>query len=538
MLNDEFGYWANAAHLFGYDWSGVASMSPYYSYGYSLLLTPFFILDSPSLMYQLALILNAFFYIFSYLISYKCAKQLVENLSPSMLALICMIPALYSNNLLQAHFTWTEALLYLCFWILFYLILQIERNPKPLYFVSTAVVSIYMYTVHQRTVGVLIALILSLLICKVSKKISLTNLFYFSIPFVICFLLAILIKTDFKSNVWSFVSADLAKANEYSGQFHKIFSILTDFETFLYATKGFLSKLFYLVSSSCLIFVFGMFYFIRNSRKHSRNLLLGMFCLLSLLFTLGINTVFSVKTLRIDAILYGRYTEFLVGPFLLFGILFLLNTKISWKYIPAFTIFMFLIAFFIKDYLHEGSDYLGAMSVGTSLFYNIKTDLFMVRYAVIVPLTLGSIIIIFKNIIKVKYIRFLAFIPCIIFWVLSANNVFENWVMVWQKAASELTNITSAIRETDNNYPIYFIYNENFYGDNWNAERIQFLLPEKNIKRITYDDLDSAEGDYYVIHLLEEPIDRSKFCNIATGAYFYLFVPVQSTLSDYSASNP
>ena len=50
ILNDEFGYWANAAHIFGYDWSGVVSMSPYYSYGYSLFLFPFFFIKGPHLV--------------------------------------------------------------------------------------------------------------------------------------------------------------------------------------------------------------------------------------------------------------------------------------------------------------------------------------------------------------------------------------------------------------------------------------------------------------------------------------------------------
>ena len=61
ILNDEFGYWANAAHIFGYDWSGVVSMSPYYSYGYSLFLFPLFLLKDPSLSYQCGLLLNVIF---------------------------------------------------------------------------------------------------------------------------------------------------------------------------------------------------------------------------------------------------------------------------------------------------------------------------------------------------------------------------------------------------------------------------------------------------------------------------------------------
>lgn len=37
---DEFGYWAPAASVLGYDWSNVTSLGSYYSYGYSLILVP------------------------------------------------------------------------------------------------------------------------------------------------------------------------------------------------------------------------------------------------------------------------------------------------------------------------------------------------------------------------------------------------------------------------------------------------------------------------------------------------------------------
>ena len=34
---DEFGYWSSAAVNIGYDWSEVASLGSYYSFGYSLI---------------------------------------------------------------------------------------------------------------------------------------------------------------------------------------------------------------------------------------------------------------------------------------------------------------------------------------------------------------------------------------------------------------------------------------------------------------------------------------------------------------------
>ena len=172
VLNDEFGYWANAAYIFGYDWSGVSFLSPYYSYGYSLLLAPLFFIQDSIVRYQAAIVLNAVFYILSYLISYKCARKIFPISKSSFTALFCMIPALYSNNLLQANLAWTEATLYLCFWILFYLLLLIKTQPKLYYFLFLAIVSVYMYATHQRTLGAVIALFIVIILLIATRQIT------------------------------------------------------------------------------------------------------------------------------------------------------------------------------------------------------------------------------------------------------------------------------------------------------------------------------------------------------------------------------
>ena len=45
IRNDEYGYWTHAALFTGHDWSDVfAGHMNWYSYGYSLVLTPLFLL--------------------------------------------------------------------------------------------------------------------------------------------------------------------------------------------------------------------------------------------------------------------------------------------------------------------------------------------------------------------------------------------------------------------------------------------------------------------------------------------------------------
>ena len=308
-------------------------------------------------------------------------------------------------------------------------------------------------------------------------------------------------------------------------------------ETFTYALKGFIGKFFYLLVSSCGLAGYGIIFCFRHIIKGFREKaplsLPAFFLLLSLFFTLGINTVFTVGTLRIDAILYGRYAEFLIGPFLLLGIIFVFTHKSSWKWFLLISAVMFICALSIRSYLHQGSEYLAPMSVGTSLFFDTENQIFMVRYALLIPILLGAVLCL-SSFFKKGFLKIIVFLPVLVFWILSAKNVVDNSLISFQRGCSELVNIANAIKDTDEGYPVYFIYNENYSSENWHAERIQFMLPDKSFEKITYDQLEDLSGDYYVVHLLADSIDTSKYTSIANGNGFQLFVPSDSELSQYT----
>ena len=59
LFPDEFGYWSYAAKLAGYDWSDIVSLGSYYSYGYSLILFPIFLLCKDAILaYRVAVSIN------------------------------------------------------------------------------------------------------------------------------------------------------------------------------------------------------------------------------------------------------------------------------------------------------------------------------------------------------------------------------------------------------------------------------------------------------------------------------------------------
>ena len=80
VLGDEFGYWTSAAYFFGYDWSGIASINGYFSFGYGLLLTPLFLLKDSVLMYRTAIVMNALFLVGSFVLAYIAGQKLFPKI--------------------------------------------------------------------------------------------------------------------------------------------------------------------------------------------------------------------------------------------------------------------------------------------------------------------------------------------------------------------------------------------------------------------------------------------------------------------------
>ena len=81
IMPDEVGYWSAGATLAGRDWSGVMSMSPYYGYGYGFILCIIIrLFSAPLNMYRCALILNIFFLVIIFIVSYHIIKFLNNNI--------------------------------------------------------------------------------------------------------------------------------------------------------------------------------------------------------------------------------------------------------------------------------------------------------------------------------------------------------------------------------------------------------------------------------------------------------------------------
>lgn len=93
LFPDEFGYWAPAAEMLGWDWSESVSLGSYYSFGYSLILTPvlYFVKDSIT-AYRTAVVLNMILMCAGLCLLYSLMRMLFPELIKRGLCLSVGLP--------------------------------------------------------------------------------------------------------------------------------------------------------------------------------------------------------------------------------------------------------------------------------------------------------------------------------------------------------------------------------------------------------------------------------------------------------------
>ena len=174
ILDDEFGYWSNSALFMGQDWSDLTSRISYYSYGYSLILCVVkmiaHLLDYTWYdTYQLAVVFNVAFVAAGYLLSVKVANRYMKHLNRLMIPVVCFVVAIYPSSMLYTHVTLTECELTFLFWLMAYLMMHLIDRPSIANHVGIAAITVYMYAVHQRTIGLIIAVVLVVCVLRILR---------------------------------------------------------------------------------------------------------------------------------------------------------------------------------------------------------------------------------------------------------------------------------------------------------------------------------------------------------------------------------
>ena len=330
LLPDEFGYWNYAAFLLGYDWSNIVSLGSYYSFGYTLILYPILkFFENPILAYRIAATLNFVLLILSYFAVVHLTKKLCKK-EKQLPYLFTAIAILYPSWIFYARITMAEIVIMSMYIFICTLLYDYLEKNKASTLVLLVIALIYIYTVHMRTVGILIAAAMTLGIHLVvgSKRFSAKKMLIV-LAGIGLFIGAAYIKTYISKEIYVYSSKENFATNDYAGQIEKIKRIFSG-QGFQNLVISFLGKVFYLGLATFGLFYAGIGYCIKKLIKSRHPFYL--FVLLSTLGEIGITSIAcGVGGSRIDGLTYGRYNEQILPILMVFGCLAIWEAGKTWK---------------------------------------------------------------------------------------------------------------------------------------------------------------------------------------------------------------
>lgn len=318
---DEFCYWSYAAGLAGYDWSDIASLGSYYSYGYSLILLPVFLIFKDGVIaYRAAMVVNIALLAVCFFILQKMGRTFYAA-----------AVVFYPTWLFYAGTTFAEILLVTLYLTTCMLLLKYLQTDNKRYMALMLAAMFYMYLVHLRAIGVLVSGTAVLLLYNIRKysirkyimrnggrkvRSVLVPAAAAAVILAVGLLMGLFIKNYWTGMVYGDTADTLKNANDYAGQFEKIAYIFSieGLKNLIISVSG---KILYLGLASYGIAYFGIIYAVRRVREKKY---FPLFVLLTTVEALMICAIYTIRPGRVDTLTYGRYHEYVMPVLLMMGI--------------------------------------------------------------------------------------------------------------------------------------------------------------------------------------------------------------------------
>lgn len=344
VVDDGFCYWGIAASLAGYDWTELIAASAYYSYGYSLILVPLFWLYrlglSMTVIYRLAIVLNAFFLCGIYFMVLYLIRELLEDLPDALKQIISLTVVLYIGNTAQMGLAWTEIFLCFMFWCSIVCLYRVIRTPGYWNLFGLIFSTAFLFAIHMRAVGVAAAVGIVILCFFIANWREIDKryfIFTLGISTVFCGLVIML--KNYVNN-YIYLGSAANSTNNIQANIDRVEGLLS-VSGIADLTVSVIGKLFYIGSATFLLAFIGtvaaILSIVYSFRKkditgtrekwHSKEWL-TVFVLLSFLAEIGVEAIFKCcsffrsidRTSMDDTLTFGRYADFVVGPMLILGI--------------------------------------------------------------------------------------------------------------------------------------------------------------------------------------------------------------------------
>lgn len=346
LFPDEFGYWAPAAKILGWDWSETTSLGSYYSFGYSLILTPilYFVKDS-IFAYRMAVVVNMVLMCIGLFLLYKLMQKLFPDMDKERAVIISGIAALYPPWIFYIQMTMTEGLLLFLYILICCLFICFFENPRVLTAVGLAAALVYIYFVHMRSIGMIVAGSVTLFLwAAVSKDSKLwKNVLLALFLIVALFLVGLGIKNGLIERLYHRTSDEVLQYNDYSGQWGKLKALFSPggIKNFL---AGCVGKALYLGLATYGLAYWGIYLivakviaFLEQWKKGSliKKDFIWVFLLFATTAQFLITVIYTLGSAdtgseRLDLLVHGRYSELIVPLLLAAGMKQALDSRKIW----------------------------------------------------------------------------------------------------------------------------------------------------------------------------------------------------------------
>ncbi len=545
IYNDEFGYWATPAFLNNWSWSSLVSTLPYYSFGYGFILWWLYLITgSMQTAYKVSLFINIIWTMLGYYILANCLRCLFPRMATGKIRLISAVSVLFPGILSQTVFSWPEAFLfflYVCqIWVLIY---SIQKYRYDL-FALLGVISGYSYYVHQRTVGIAVAITLTITALSIRRR-NIRPILFFLLSILITIVLGEIFKSQIISTMWS--SSTTVASNNMAGQIGKIEYILS-FHGIISLLFSILGKLFYSFSASLLLFPIALWWLYKQLRvvmkKEITSSYIYLFLVLSGMLMILINSVSMIIPYNITHIYYGRYIDSILPIWIAIGIIVILEEKISIKSVLVILgIYLFLIVVVKYQTVCYGLKYQAAInSAGNA--YMAENEYFEAKKGFFVPTIVFLALIALNRAVKQKNFRNWSMISVVsllaVSFLLISVSTVRKFYLDWGYAPEESNRVFSEIKNLPSSgYASIFAYydEKGSYPQAYPGNGLQFLLEEQPITVLDglsqFDRLMHDDSEWYLVISTKK---LAQIQDIVEEAYDYRVI-YQSDLYSLITSN-
>ena len=505
LFPDEFGYWAPAAAILGYDWSQIASVGSYYSYGYSILLVPILFLFKGTIQtIHAAIILNLIMQCVSIPLIYSILTFLYPSEHKNSRQIAAAIAVLYPAWVYYSQTTMSESLLCFLFILSTFLFMQFIKKPGVLRGFFLAIVLMYCYLVHMRCIGIIAAGILTVIIWSVTrrkhrKRIG-KKVWLLLLVIIALFVASFTIKEIVTSKIYSDAPDFVLGWNSYASVPERLLRIITG-GGLVVLFKDLAGKLLYSELATYGIGFFGIYSLVagifgnKRERKcqnpyderadHTIEVkTLRIFILLAsvaqfMVALIYLNGASSAENNRLDIFLHGRYHDFVLPLLIGIGLLEMMSTKkMLIKAVCNYAVIIvcyFIARGVIIDKADTFNNVIGHFMIGISYplkhLPNGELTLYLLVELILGTCTIFGVILLVGLYKKYGNIAFM--IPIIVLQIVFSIHSFNYYIMPQQAYIYGDILLGSQLKEVREQYPDRQIVHV-FDGDREYIDLVQF----------------------------------------------------------------